>query len=406
MEKQERLKINTIERAFSSEDRHVIRAAVFACKEYKYSPDHFDKWWGTGDLNYRLGACFLNKGSMHLPLKYVHSIVTDARFAGYDVAFGRQLLLNSYAPKTFVTNTFPPETYSNYYSPELLKRCVSKIPASDFIVKKWLASDKWYEKCLGLYSVTILGNFHHMYYDTLLADIDPDVRKAAIEALRSAKLGPAVIISSYHGAKSLAERICWMKVAAGREDFVLPISPNEMDILEIKEMRQIRVDNKVRDKWLTGTVKEKAAALYSLVDEPNVPYVVINRALRDSDPLVHETAMILAGRHNYPAHREFEPGIPVFKKCIGNVVVLATIPPEAEVRGDPRVEGRSNFALITEVKGDFFGEPVGISFYDAVTQYRKGKFVRVDNFDFSLKDCGTTGFHFFSTFKEARNFYY
>lgn len=406
MKKKERLMIDTIERAFLSDDRHVIRAAVNACTNYRYDSDHFDKWWTTGLLNYRLGACFLNRSSSCLPLKYAKNIIDDPRFERYDVSYGKKLLMSSCGARNFVVSSFPPDKYSKYYSPELLKKSVAKIPASNFVVKKWLNSDEWYEKCLGLYSVEMLGSFHHTYYDKLLSDMDTDVRSAAIYALRTAKLSPAVIVSGYLKANTLSERISWMKIAAGREDCVLPISPNDMDVSEIKEMRRIRIDDKARDSWLKGTEKEKAVALYTLIDEPNVPFVVINRALRDNHPLVHETALIVAGNHNYPAHREFEPGIPVFKKCIGNVVVLATIPPEAEVRGDPRLEGRSNLAIITEVKGDFFGEPVGISFYDAATQYRKGSFIKVDNFDYSLEDCGTTGFHFFSTFKEARSFYY
>lgn len=406
MKKEERLMIDTIERAFLSDDRHVIRAAVKACANYRYNSDHFDKWWGTGNLNYRLGACYLNRSSSYLPLKYVRSIVEDPRFERYDVAFGKTLLINNCNSRNYAISSFPPEKYSKYYSPELLKKSVIKNPASDFVVKKWLNSDEWYEKCLGLYSVTMLGDFHHMYFDKLLADIDPDVRNAAIEAFRASKISPVVIQSGYSKAASLSERISWMKIAAGRQDVILPISPNDMDLSEIKEARWIRIDDKIRDGWLKGTEKEKAVALYSLIDEPNVPYVIVNRALRDGNPLVYETALILAGKHNYPAHRVFEPGIPVYKNCIGNVIVLATIPPEAEVRGDPRVEGRSNLALITDIRGSFFGEPVGISFYDAVTQYRKGGFIKVDNFDYSLKDCGTTGFHFFSTFKEARNFYY
>jgi hypothetical protein len=406
MEKKERLMIDTIERAFLSDDRHVIRAAVKACANYRYDSNHFDKWWETGNLNYRLGACYLNRSSSYLPLKYVRTIIDDSRFEKYDVSYGKRLLINSCGSRNFVTSAFPPDKYSKYYSPELLKKSVLKNPASDFVVKKWLNSDEWYEKCLGLYSVAMLGNFHHMYYVELLADMDKDVRDAAVDALRSARLSPAVIVSGYLKAKTLSERISWMRIAAGREDLSLPISPNNMDVSEIKEMRGIHIDDKSCDGWLKGTEKEKAVALYTLIDEPNVPYVIVNRALRDNHPLVHETALILAGMHNYPAHREFEPGIPVYKKCIGNVVVLATIPPEAEVRGDPRMEGRANLASITEVKGDFFGEPVGISFYDAVTQYRKGGFIKVDNFDYSLEDCNTTGFHFFSTFKEARNFYY
>ena len=406
MEKTKSLKISTIEKAFSSDDRHVIRAAVNACKDYRFEQAHFDKWWKTDNLNYMLGACFLRRSYGYLPTKYLRQIISDSRFSWYDVSYGRQLLLKSYAPKTYVQNSFPPSVYEKYYSPELLKLSVGNIPASGYLIKKWLASDKWYEKCMGLYSVTMLGEYHLIDLKAFLLDIDPDVRDAAIEAIRKMNLSPVTLIKSYQDASTISERICWMRIANGREDFALPVSPNDMDISEIEKMRGIHIDVKMRDAWLVGTEKEKVVALYSLMNDPNVPYVIINRALRDASPFVHETAIILAGENHYPAHREFEPGTPVFKKCIGNVIVFATIPAEAEVRGDPRVEGRSNLALITEVKGDFYGEQLGISFYDAKTQYKKGNFVKIENFDYSMKDAGTTGFHFFSNMKDASKFYY
>ncbi len=398
-----KIMIDTIEQAFLSDDRHVIRAATNACRFYK-STEYFDKWWSEDIFNYKLGACFLARNG-YLPSKNVKAIINDARFKKFDTSIGKELLLRGFSPRSALLGSFPPEQYAKYYTPELLKKFVSTTPASSYVVKKWLESDKWYEKCLGLYSVIQLGDISYYLFSNHLYDIDKDVRDAAIDAVRAFCPSPQTIAKGYLEAKSITDRVTWMRVAAGRKDVVLPLVPCDMDFSEIQATKDIYIPHEICDAWLRGSANEKAVALYSLMNEPNVPYVVINRSLHDESPLVHETALILASTRNYPAYREFEPAEPVYKKCIGEVLVKARIPLDAEIRGDARKEARSNLAIITDIEGTFFGEPVGISFYDATTQYRKGNFVKIDDFDYSFNDC-TTGFHFFSERKLAEKYYY
>lgn len=78
---------------------------------------------------------------------------------------------------------------------------------------------------------------------------------------------------------------------------------------------------------------------------------------------------------------------------------------EAIERGlhDEDCEGqkcRASKAVILGVDGTTFGENVGISKHDGVTEYWAGDTVEIDDFDLSGAEC-STGFHFFCTRAEA-----
>lgn len=84
----------------------------------------------------------------------------------------------------------------------------------------------------------------------------------------------------------------------------------------------------------------------------------------------------------------------VYKKCLGGVIVAATIPEDAEIRHSASGKCRANKAEIVEIYGSFYGEKVGISMYDLKTQYRVGDKIEIPDFDGSLEEC-STGFHFY-----------
>ncbi len=128
----------------------------------------------------------------------------------------------------------------------------------------------------------------------------------------------------------------------------------------------------------------------------DVPLEIIERGLKDSDCDVRKTAMKIYKERgiSFPVIRTIEPPKTVFKKCLGQVIVCATIPDDAEVRGTAGHKCRTNKAIITKVIGDFGGEPVGVSAYDKVTTYYEGDIIEVDDFDYSIEEC-STGFHFF-----------
>ena len=135
----------------------------------------------------------------------------------------------------------------------------------------------------------------------------------------------------------------------------------------------------------------------------DVPLDIIDRGLKDSDSDVRTAAMNACQGRDVPKIRTIEPPETVYKKCIGGVIVCASIPEDAQVRGAIGEKCRSDKAVITDIIGDFAGEKVGISFYDKTTCYFVGDEIEVDNFDPSFEEC-STGFHFFCTLEQAQKY--
>ena len=133
-----------------------------------------------------------------------------------------------------------------------------------------------------------------------------------------------------------------------------------------------------------------------------VPLEVIQTGLKDPDCDVRTAAMKMAKDRSadIPPYRSIEPPELVYKKCEAEVIVVAHIPDDAEVRGKYGGKCRANKAEIVEIIGTFCGEPVGISKHDGTTWYYKGDVVEVDDFDLSDEEC-STGYHFFCTKEEA-----
>lgn len=136
-----------------------------------------------------------------------------------------------------------------------------------------------------------------------------------------------------------------------------------------------------------------------------IPLEVIQTWLKDPDWRVRQAAIELCKKNGIPIPviRTIEPPDCVYKKCCADVIVVAEIPKDAQVRGSFGQKFRANKAIIKEVVGDFCGEPVGISIWDKSTTYYAGDEIEIDNFDFSYKEC-STGFHFFCTREEAENY--
>ena len=68
----------------------------------------------------------------------------------------------------------------------------------------------------------------------------------------------------------------------------------------------------------------------------DVPLEVIERGLKDADCDVRSAAMNACQVRGVPIPviRTVEPPDTVYKKCVGSVIVCATIPKDAQVRGN------------------------------------------------------------------------
>ena len=171
------------------------------------------------------------------------------------------------------------------------------------------------------------------------------------------------------------------------------MSTNHMPSLEVIEQGLKDDDCDVR------------AAAMNACQGREVPLEVIEQGLKDDSWRVRAAAMNACKVNNMPIPviRTIEPPKLVYKKCVGGIIVVASIPQDAQVRGSIGHKCRASKAVIKEIIGDLCGERVGISKYDLRTLYYAGDEVEIDNFDFSNEEC-STGFHFFCTIEEARNY--
>lgn len=101
--------------------------------------------------------------------------------------------------------------------------------------------------------------------------------------------------------------------------------------------------------------------------------------------------------------RTFDPPECVYKICLNGVIVVATIPDDAFVRGSTESKCRTNKAKIIDILGDVCGEKIGVSLFNLETCYKIGDTVEIEDFDLSRSEC-STGFHFFCTEQQAREY--
>ena len=165
-----------------------------------------------------------------------------------------------------------------------------------------------------------------------------------------------------------------------------------------------RISVEIIERWLKDDDWRVRTAAMNACQGRDVPIEIIERWLKDDDYDVRTAAMNACQGRDVPLFkRTFEPPKIVYKKCTNDVIVLATIPKSAFVRGSKGRKCRSSQAKIIDVIGNVQGVKVGISAYDKKTMYFPGDEITIDDFDMSADEC-STGFHFFCTKEEAENF--
>ena len=212
-------------------------------------------------------------------------------------------------------------------------------------------------------------------------DDDCDVRQAAINAFQSMDIPLNVI-----------ER--WLK------DNDYNIRWTAMDACLDKE---IPLD--VIERWLKNDDRCVRQAAMNACQNKEIPLHVIKRWMNDNNCNVKWAAICYCKQRGIenPTIRTIEPPKKVYKKCLNNVIVVATIPCDAEVRGNYNGKCRANKAKIIDIIGDFYGEKIGFSTYDDTTAYFIGDEIVIDDFDRGFEEC-STGFHFFCTREQAENY--
>ena len=112
----------------------------------------------------------------------------------------------------------------------------------------------------------------------------------------------------------------------------------------------------------------------------NISLDLIEKWMKDSDWCVRTAAMNAIGKRNMIT-RTIDPPKRVYKKCWGNVIVVAEIPDDAYIRGSIGQKCRASKAKIVDIIGDFGGEKIGISTYDNATCYFIGDEIEIDDFE-------------------------
>ena len=160
-------------------------------------------------------------------------------------------------------------------------------------------------------------------------------------------------------------------------------------------------------QWLNDDDWIVRKAAMNACNGRDVPLDIIKQGLSDNNCDVRKAAMKYIKDNNiediYTPYRAFEPPQKVYKKCMGDVIVVATIPDDAEVRGSYNSKCRTNKAKIIDIIGTLSGVQVGVSKYDMTTTYFIGDDVYIDDFDLSNNEC-STGFHFFCDIEQAKNY--
>ena len=398
-------------------EKHIKFAGFEMCRETKYDDYLFESWWNSDNINLQIGACLLARDkSKYLPMKYAEKILGPPQRV--DTQYGRIILEKAYVPKTDLFNAFSTDLFDIYYSPSVIRQCIETGPMSSTLLNRYLCGEgdynKWYYKYAGLYAASMEAYRSATSYAFLLPFTNhnvPEIRDAAVAAIRGYNLGARQIEEFYEKCKNTDGKISWMRIAKGRKDVHLKLDPSKMSPQELPEIIGLEIDQDVVEKW-DNTDLENAAAIYWSIDHPywNKDDYVDEILLPDSTAsivLKNAAIMQLQNRQDFYPYRTFEPGL-VYKKCVGGVIIEAEIPPYAEVRGNPeKGRCRANEAIITDIIGDLFGTDLAISLDDYKTIYKIGALHGFgQSFTSDLSDLGSTGFHFYNSLEEARKALY
>ncbi|MGJ7024992.1 DUF5758 domain-containing protein [Petrimonas sulfuriphila] len=246
--------------------------------------------------------------------------------------------------------------------------------------------------------------------DKWLNDSDCDVRAAAMNACQGKDIPLEIIEKGLNDSdwrvRTAAMNACQGKdipleiIEKGLKDSDCDVRTAAMNACQGKDIPLEIIEKGLNDSdWRVRTAAMNAC------QGKDIPLEIIEKGLKDSDCDVRTAAMNACHKNGIkpPVIRTIEPPKQVYKKCLCDIIVVAEIPQNAQVRGRVNAKCRASEAIIVDIVGDICGEKVGISKYDTKTIYEIGDHIIIDDFDYSDEEC-STGFHFFCTKREAENY--
>lgn len=343
---------DTIKKALDHEDGRIRCAAVGNCKcNATLSQDFVDELRKSYFSYKRQAAMLACVNSPFIPLDWVIDGLNDADYSVKDAA-------------------------------SLALKCRKDVDVRT--IEKWLASDIWYWRRAGI-NACISNDISVKYINRWMKKFSFDD-----ELQHYAAAAAAGCIGNCKILDELAEAVFWeAKSAYAKELAAEAIAGRYWPSGKIVAMLH-HPDSHVQ-----------RAGLYACMRNHSVPYVEIGDMMVSDDQHVRCLASYVCDKTRPTLVRVINPREHVYKKCVGGVIVAASIPEDAQIRGDERHGYRADKATIVDVIGDFCGAPVGVSLYKHNVTYCVGKEVFVENFDFSYETM-TTGFHFFTNYDQAR----
>lgn len=399
-----RLKIETIQVALRSNDRHTAMAGVVAVKNNtNITKDILDKWRVSDNCMEQAAALYSGR-CFALPSNYLQMLREISQFCGGE--FACKIFGAVCKQRRAIFKQFPPEQYEEFYSARTIFDCITSMPVSSIVVRKWLRPNKWYYTLAALYGLLLMPD--HIEFDELfqifMSTNDFDIADAVMQVCSEKGISDRLWQMLYDKSESVTKRTMVMRYA-GFAKSKLIFFPEKLSTHEERvALRYLGFHEALFNHyWKSDDPAIKEAMLYYCIGRREVPFVVINSGLHSDNPDVRNAALELGAHYGSVKIRDFEPPAIVYKKCANDVIVSAKIPSTAHVRGY-KGKGRASNATIVDIRGGFCGEKVGISMYDHKTQYCIGDKVEISCFDYSDKQ-DATGFHFFTDYDEARKFY-
>lgn len=402
--KSNKLKFETVQVALLSTDRHTAMAGVVAARRNaNITKDILEKWSNSENVMEQAAVLYSDKKTS-VPDNFLEILLGISSFSGGD--FASMIFGEVCRRRNALFNTFPPEEYEDFYRARIIFDYVTSNPISSSMIRKWFRSDKWYYTLAGLYGCLLLPDYIDFddLFELFLESVDSDTLDAILQVCAEKNLSNIHWQKLYDKSGSTTKRIMVMKYAGLCKCNLIFFPENLATHEERAALRYIACQDSFFDYyWKSGEPEMREAMLYYLIGKTTVPQTVVRSGLSSKDPWVRNAALELGASCDLVSIRDIEPPAIVYKKCCNDVILSASIPSFAHVRGYGD-QGRASSAIITEIRGGFCGEKVGISMFDHKTTYRVGDKVEIPDFDYSSEEC-TTGFHFFTDYEKARKFY-
>lgn len=301
-----------------------------------------------------------------------------------------------------------PLTRIPYFIRDFLKKR-NNIPVE--VLQQWLEDSKVKVRRVAMATCQNRNNVPLDLIRQGLADSDLSVREAAMIACELRNDITPAVIQQWVDDSNHDVRKCALCLCHGRDDI-----PAEMLIRELTNENCPMIIGAALNACEGRSDIPAEAIKYAKERHPLVEINARRIELSRNTRLYlvemernHQTPEISCERHGVVQDeatcatsqliRVVEPPERVYQKCVGDVIVVATIPDDAQIKVGRCGDYRASKAVIVEIIGQLCGEPTAISFRDNRLYYAGDEAI-FDDFGHGTRGR-FNGFHFYCTMQEA-----